>query len=104
MKKTNATVFLCSGKDCRKAWKNVCGGSPRKWLKRQVEAAGLHYRLHIVKTDCMDRCETAANLCCVHDRRAVEEQQIRSADDADRVLAGLRSCVEAGPLGAGLHN
>src|SRR5438105_81013 len=52
MSKTRLTVFLCQGKDCRKAWKHVSGGgSPGKWLKRRVEEAGLPYKLRIVKTE-----------------------------------------------------
>jgi hypothetical protein len=42
----------------------------------------------------MDRCDDAANLCCVRGTCAAFEQRVRSADDADRLLAALRSCVE----------
>jgi predicted metal-binding protein len=95
MGKTSLTVFLCAGKDCRKAWRRVCAGSPRKWLKRQVEAAGLPYKLTVVKTECMDRCKRAACLCCVHNGQASIETDVRSADDADRLLAAFRACVES---------
>jgi predicted metal-binding protein len=95
MSKTSVTVFLCTGKDCRKAWRRVGDDSPGKWLKRQVEEAGLPYKLHIVKTECMDRCEHAASVCCVHGACAVRQEDIRSTDDADHFLAALRCCVEA---------
>ena len=94
MSKTTVTVFLCTGKDCRKAWRRVCDGSPGKWLKQQLAQAGLPYKLHLVKTECMDRCEHAASVCCVHGTSAATQENIRSADDADRILAALRSCVE----------
>lgn len=95
MKKTALTVFLCTGKDCGKAWRHICHGSPGKWLKQQVEAAGLPYKLTIVETDCMDRCEQAACLCAVHGRHAGLVTEMRSAHDSDRILASLRACVEA---------
>jgi predicted metal-binding protein len=95
MSKTSVTVFLCDGKDCRKAWRRVCDGSPGKWLKHQVAEAGLPYKLHIVKTECMDRCEHAASVCCVHDSHAALQEDIRSTDDTDHLLALLRCCVEA---------
>lgn len=95
MSKTCVTVFLCTGKDCRKAWRRVCDGSPGKWLRHQVEEAYLPYKLQIVETECMDRCEHAATVCCVHGANAALQQDIRSADDTDRVLAALRCCVEA---------
>ena len=63
MNKIPLTVFLCTSKDCSKAWRRVCHGSPGKWLKHQVQAAGLPYKLNIVETGCMDRCEQAACLC-----------------------------------------
>lgn len=94
MSKPTLTVFLCAGKDCQKAWHRVCDGSPGKWLKRQLEAAGLPYKLEVIKTDCWDRCRHAANLCLVHGCRAGVETDICSEDDADRLLAALRSCVE----------
>ena len=95
MSKTTVTVFLCDGKDCRKAWRRVCDNSPGKWLKRQIEEAGLPYKLHIVKTECMDRCDHAASVCCVHGASAALQEDIRCADDADRLLAALRCCAEA---------
>ena len=94
MSKVSLTVFLCAGKDCARAWRRVCDGSPGKWLKRRVSEAGLPYKLRVVKTECMDRCDDAANLCCVHGPCAALVQRVRSADDADRLLAALRSCVE----------
>jgi hypothetical protein len=94
--KTTLTVFLCDGKDCHKAWRRWCDGSPGKWLKRQVEAAGLPYKLHIVKTECMDRCEHAANLCAVHGNCARRESEIGSEDDVDRLLAALRDVAGDG--------
>jgi hypothetical protein len=94
MSKVPLTLFLCTGKDCSKAWRHVCHGSPSKWLKRQIEHADLPYRLHIVKTECMDLCEEAANLWCVHGASAGRVSTVRSADDADRVLAHLRACAE----------
>lgn len=95
MSKTVVTVFLCDGKDCRKAWRRVCDNSPSKWLKKQVENAGLPYKLHIVKTECMDRCEHAASVCCVQGETAASLENINSSEDADRFLAALRCCVEA---------
>jgi hypothetical protein len=98
MSKSVVTVFLCTGKDCRKAWHRLTKDSPGKWLKRQVDEAELPVKLHIVKTECMDRCDQAANLCCVYGPAACLETDVRSVHDADRVLAGLRSCVEGGPV------
>jgi predicted metal-binding protein len=95
MSKTCVTVFLCDGKDCRKAWRRVCDGSPGKWLRRAIEEAGLPYKLHIIKTECMDRCDHAACLCCVHGTNAVLQENIQSPDDADDLLAALRGCAEA---------
>ncbi len=94
MSKTSVTVFLCTGKDCRKAWQRVCDDSPGKWLKQQVEEARLPYKLRIVKTECMDRCEHAASVYCVHGECAAIQENIRCSDDADRFLTALRCCVE----------
>src|SRR5438034_8367529 len=66
MAKIHVTLFVCTGKDCSKAWRHVCDTSPGKWLKRHVEEAGLPYKLNVVKTECMDRCEEAATVCLVH--------------------------------------
>jgi len=94
-KKRHITLFLCDDKDCRKAWSHVCqAAAPAKWLKQQVKQAGLPYKLDIIKTACMDRCEDAACLCFVADGVASWETHIRSEDDADRLLAALRACVE----------
>jgi len=90
MGKRTVTVFLCTGKDCCKAWRHVTDGSPGKWLKRQVEAAGLPFKLNIVKTECMDRCDEAATVCFVNGCSAAVESEIDSPQDADRLLASLR--------------
>jgi hypothetical protein len=94
MSKLFSNVFLCTGKDCAKAWRRLCDGSAGKWLKRRVEDAGLPYKLNIVKTECMDHCEDAACLCFQRGRHAALELNVRSPDDADRLLAALRACVE----------
>lgn len=101
MSKTSLTVFLCTDKDCQKAWRRVCDGSPGKWLKRQVEQAGLPYRLNVVKTECMDRCERAACLCVVAGREGGFVQDIHCCHDTDRLLAVLRSCVESALVNGG---
>jgi predicted metal-binding protein len=94
MSKTAVTVFLCAGKDCSKAWRRVCDGSPGKWLKHRVEEARLPYKLQVVKTECLDRCDEAACLCFVHGHAASLETQVRSSQEADRLLAALRACCE----------
>jgi hypothetical protein len=94
MSKTIVTVFLCGGKDCTKAWKHVCNNSPGKWLKHRVEDAGLPYKLNVIKTECMDRCDDAANCFFVHGEAAESVECVRSEDDADRLLAALQTCVE----------
>jgi hypothetical protein len=93
MSKTRLTLFVCTGKDCRRAWGRVAG-SPGKWLKRQVEHAGLPYKLNVVETACQDRCEDAACLHAVCGPCAAAVTAVRSDHDADRVLAALRSCAE----------
>src|SRR5262245_62094049 len=93
MSKPRVTVFICTGKDCARAWRRFGHGSPGKWLKRHVEEAGLPYKLTIVKTECMDHCENAGCMCFQHDRHAAAECDIRGGHDADRLLAALRSCV-----------
>jgi hypothetical protein len=98
MSKLSLTVFLCTGKDCARAWRRVCDGSPGKWLRRRVEAAGLPFKLRVVKTECLDRCERAACLCCVAGRHAGFATDVRSPHDADRLLATLRSTVESRDL------
>lgn len=98
---TRVTVFLCTGKDCVKAWRRLCDGSPKKWLRRQVEDAGLPYKLKVVETECMDRCEHAACLCGVTGSRACFTADIRAKDDADHILAGLRAAAESA---AGISN
>jgi predicted metal-binding protein len=94
MSKITLTVFVCTGKDCRKAWDRVCDGSPSKWLKRQLQDAELPYKLDVIKTDCMDRCKHAANVCFMHNGCAGSECDIHSHHDTDRLLAALRACVE----------
>jgi hypothetical protein len=94
MSKTRLTLFVCNGKDCRRAWDRVAGRSPDKWLKRQVEHAGLPYKLNAVETSCQDHCEDAACLQIVCGPCAAAVTAIRSDHDADRVLAVLRSCAE----------
>jgi predicted metal-binding protein len=96
MSKTHLTVFLCAGKDCRKAWRHICDGSPGKWLRRHVEDAGLPYKLDVIKTECMDRCKHAANLCLVHDGHACEQTEITCDEDANRLLAALRDVAGDG--------
>src|SRR5438445_12439419 len=99
MSKTHLTVFLCDGKDCGKAWRHVCDGSPGKWLKRQVETAGLPFKLNVVKTECMDRCDQAATVCCVNGGQACIESEIESVHDADRLLASLRVLADGPAVG-----
>jgi hypothetical protein len=94
MSKQRLTLFLCQGKDCRKAWRKLTDSAPEKWLKRHVEEAGLPYKLRVVETACQDHCEDAACLCAVRGPCAALETRVRSEDDADRVLAALRSCAE----------
>ena len=94
MSEIRVQLFLCTGKDCRKAWARACPGSPAKWLKRQVEKAGLPYKLNVVETACMDRCEEAACLCAVCGASAGCVTEVQAEEDGDRVLATLRSCVE----------
>ncbi len=100
MSKQHLTVFLCTGKDCCKAWSHITEDSPGKWLKRLVKEADLPYKLDIIKTECMDQCEQSACLCIVADHSATWEMQIGHRDDADRVLAGLRACAESVDVGS----
>ena len=93
MSKVAVTVFVCTGKDCSKAWRRICDGSPTKWLKRHVGEAG-RYKLHLVKTECMDRCDDAATCCFVRGTTAAVVERLREPDDEERLLAALRSCVE----------
>jgi hypothetical protein len=95
MSKSPVTVFLCTGKDCARAWRRAGADSPGRWLKNHVAEAGLPYKLHIIKTDCMDRCEEAATLTCIHQHNAEMAVGIRGENDADRLLALLRTCVES---------
>jgi hypothetical protein len=94
MSKTRLTLFVCNGKDCRRAWDRVAGGWPGKWLKRQVERAGLPYKLNVVETSCQDHCEDAACLHAVCVSCAAAVTAVRSEYDGDRILAALRSCAE----------
>lgn len=95
MSKIPLTVFVCTGKECRKAWHHHGIGSVGKWLKRLIEDAGLPYKLRVIKTECMDRCEQAACLCCVSGDGAGWLTDLGSPHDADRVLATFRSGVES---------
>ena len=95
MSRIPLTLFLCRGKDCCRAWRRIGTGSPGKWLKRHVEEAGLPYKLKVIKTECMDRCEQAACLCCVHGDGAAWVVDLRDGDAADEVLAALRALAEA---------
>jgi hypothetical protein len=101
MSKPRLTVFLCQSDDCRKAWRRLCHAPPRKWLKRQIEAAGLPYKLRVVETACQDRCDEAACLCAVCGPCAASVTRIRCEDDADRLLAAMRACVERTEAGDG---
>jgi predicted metal-binding protein len=103
MSKTAVTVFVCTGKDCRKAWRHVCGEAPGKWLKQRAEEAGLPYKLKVVKTECMDHCDEAACLCFVYGHAASFETDVHSDHAADRLLAALRACVEGHDVAAGRH-
>jgi hypothetical protein len=96
MSKQQLTVFLCADKDCAKAWSRVCGSAPRKWLKRLIKDADLPYKLKVIETECMDRCEEAACLCVVDGDAACWETLVRSRHDADRLLAAFRVCAESG--------
>jgi hypothetical protein len=101
MSKQRLTVFVCQGKDCRKAWARLTDSSAKKWLKRQVEEAELACKLRVVATECQDHCEEAGCLCAVGGRCAALETRIRSKDDADRLLAALRSCLAPPESSAG---
>ncbi|MGE3809772.1 MAG: (2Fe-2S) ferredoxin domain-containing protein [Gemmataceae bacterium] len=95
MSKTTVTVFLCKGKDCTKAWHKVCNESPKKFLKEHLKSSGMPYKLKVVETSCMDACKQAANVCFVCGDCADCAREIKSPDDADRILIHLRSCVES---------
>lgn len=95
MSKTVVTVFVCTGKDCTRAWKKVCSGSPKKFLKEQLRESGMPFRLNVIETSCMDQCEQAANVCFVSGDCADFAREIRSSDDGDRLLLHMRSCVES---------
>jgi hypothetical protein len=103
MSKVPITLFLCTGKDCRKAWRWVCDGSPGKWLKQQAAAAGLPCKLHVIKTECMDRCECAANVFVVQGSHAGLVERIHSEHDSDRLLCALRRCLETASEKASWH-
>lgn len=100
MSKIRLTVFLCTGKDCRRAWDRLCSSAPHKWLKSQIKEAELPYKLNVVETSCQDNCERAACLCCVAEDWASLITKVRSPDDADRILAALRCCAEVAELQA----
>jgi predicted metal-binding protein len=96
MSRTPLTVYICTHKDCTRAWRHLCDNSPGKWLKRQVEAAGLPYKLHIIKTDCMDRCDEAACVCFVSGDRASTQVYVRGDEDVHRLLAAARDVAGDG--------
>jgi NADH:ubiquinone oxidoreductase subunit E len=95
MSKQRLTVFVCQGKDCRKAWEQLTDSAPEKWLKRRVEEAALNCKLRVVGTECQDNCEDAACLCAVCGPCAALETRIRSKADADRLMTALRGCTES---------
>jgi len=96
MAKVSVTVFLCTGKDCARAWRKLCDdSSPRKWIRQQLKEAKLPFKLNLVKTECMDQCARAGCLWVVYGRHACQEMEVCSAEDGDRVLAAMRACVEA---------
>lgn len=86
MSRIPLTVFLCTDKDCKKAWRRICGSSARRWLKRRFAEAGIPCRLNVVKTDCMDHCEEAACLHFVERDRARLELKVRSQHDLARLF------------------
>jgi hypothetical protein len=86
MSRTPLTVFLCTEKDCAKAWRHICADSPRKWLKRRFAEAGIPCRLNVVKANCMDRCDQAACLHFVQRDRARLEVNVRSQRDLARLF------------------
>jgi hypothetical protein len=94
MSRIPLTVFLCTGKDCSRAWRRICDDSPRKWLKRRLEETGAPCKLHIIKTDCMDRCEQAACIHLVHEGRARLETQIHSEHDLGRILEAVLDVLD----------
>jgi hypothetical protein len=69
--------------------------SPGRWLKHRAEEAGLPYKLKVVKTECMGRCDDAACVCFVQGRAADVVTKVRSGNAADRLLAALRACCES---------
>lgn len=95
MSKLLVTAFVCKGKDCTRAWRKVCPGSPKKFIKEQLKESGMPYKLNIVETVCMDHCEQAANICFVCSDCADFAREVRTPEDADRILIHLRSCVES---------
>lgn len=86
MSKISLTVFLCTGKDCSKAWRRICDDSPRKWLKRRLEETGVPAKLDVIRTECMDHCKEAACLHLVCEGRARLEMEVRSEHDLGRIL------------------
>lgn len=87
MSKPCLTVFMCTSKDCSRAWRRICDDSPRKWLKHHFHEAGVPGKIEIIKTDCMDRCDEAACVCLVHGERARLEIEVRSDKDLGRLLS-----------------
>ncbi len=87
-------VYVCAGKDCSRAWERLCDASPRKWLKRHLEDAGLPGKVEVIRTECMDRCKEAANLCLVFADRACLETEVRRAADIERLRETARRLCE----------
>jgi hypothetical protein len=86
MSKIPLTVFLCTDKDCAKAWRRVCDDAPRKWLKKRLAEIGVPARVRVVRTECMDHCEEAACLQLVCEGRARLETHFLAHHDLARLF------------------
>lgn len=56
------TVFICRGKECRRAWRNLPEEvGVRRWVKETaaVLLGGSRNQIETIETDCMDRCAEA---------------------------------------------
>lgn len=93
MSKKVVALFVCTGKDCRRAW-HKHERSPAKWVKRYLEDADLPMKVQVVETECMDRCEEAACMCVVHAERARTLVEFRGDRDAEKLSSALRQVVE----------
>jgi hypothetical protein len=59
------TVFICRGKDCRRAWRNLPEEvGVRRWVKESAAEllGGSRNQIETIETDCMDRCAEAGCL------------------------------------------